>query len=229
MPSCKGKISLKQIDTSNMKYLLEILFCSMLISTCSIAQSNDEFDKSQPPSFIGGEVELFKFLGKNLVYPKQANLNCISGKVQLSFLIDSIGNVSDTEIVKSLGFGCDEEATKVILLTSGRWNPATKNGKPELVRIALPVMFLAQKDCVPYYEELLEKGNRFFEKEKFEKAILYYDETIMVKPFHPEALLKRGLSKLYLGNKIAACEDWNEIPKILQEEAEYYISKHCHQ
>jgi len=80
------------------------------------------------PAFIGGEAALLKFLKANIVYPAAAKIAAISGSVYLEFTIDANGNVLDVKVTKSLGYGCDEEAIRVIKLTSKMWQPATSAG-----------------------------------------------------------------------------------------------------
>lgn len=60
--------------------------------------------------------EFYKFIEKNLRYPKQAIENKIEGRVYVKFTIypdDSIGNI---KVLKGLGYGCDEEALRVLNL-----------------------------------------------------------------------------------------------------------------
>ncbi len=78
-------------------------------------------------SFPGGLQAWQKFLRKNISYPRFARRNSIEGKVQLSFYVDAAGNISDIEVTRSIGGGCDEEAIRV-LKNSPRWNPGLQRG-----------------------------------------------------------------------------------------------------
>lgn len=80
---------------------------------------------------------------------------------------------------------------------------------------------------MPYYLEYLENGNKLLQKNKYQKAIIQYDKILEVRPYHPEALLNRGISFLKTGDNERACYDWNKIPDILNEKAQKYLSKYC--
>lgn len=49
-------------------------------------------------------------------YPEEALKNNVTGKVLIEYTIDTDGNVKDAIVAKGLGFGCDEEALRVIRL-----------------------------------------------------------------------------------------------------------------
>ncbi len=66
--------------------------------------------------FPGGQIELNKFLKKNLQYPKEAIENNIEGKVYLKFKITPKGKVYDVFVLKGIGYGCDEEAIRLVKL-----------------------------------------------------------------------------------------------------------------
>lgn len=68
------------------------------------------------PSYPGGPRALWTFIRKNLRYPKEALENGISGVVRLKYSINGKGDVFSTQIIHSLGYGCDEEAARVISL-----------------------------------------------------------------------------------------------------------------
>lgn len=97
-------------------------------------------DIDQIPEYPGGREAMAKFLGDNIVYPKKAKEENIEGKVMISFVVDESGNVKDPKIIKSFGYGSDEEALRVIKLLNG-WKPAMKNGKPVAVQLSLPIVF----------------------------------------------------------------------------------------
>jgi Ca-activated chloride channel family protein len=93
------------------------------------------------PEFPGGQSNLDSFISKNLNYPQIAKENGISGVVYLSFIVDKKGNISDIKVVRGIGSGCDEEAIRILKLSSGKWSPGTKNGKPANVVMTTTVKF----------------------------------------------------------------------------------------
>jgi Ca-activated chloride channel homolog len=93
------------------------------------------------PEFIGGETARNNFLAANIIYPKNAIENGVSGIVYVSFKVDEKGNVADVKVLRGIGGGCDEEAVRVIKLTSGKWKVGKQNGKAVTVLMNMPVYF----------------------------------------------------------------------------------------
>ena len=82
----------------------------------------------QQPEFEGGFTALYKFISDNLKCPDQ---NCVTGTVYVGFIIDSVGNVKNVEVKRGLkGLPqYDEEAVRLVKLTSGKWKPSLLKGK----------------------------------------------------------------------------------------------------
>ncbi len=70
----------------------------------------------QRPAYPGGPKAMREFLRHNLQYPEEARLNGIEGTVAIRYEIDFKGNVTDVQILTSLGHGCDEEAIRLAKL-----------------------------------------------------------------------------------------------------------------
>ncbi len=81
------------------------------------------------------------FLHKTMpVYPPLARRLQKEGNVLLRLTIDERGRLVDVEIVKSAGFGFDEEAVKAVKDSS--FVPAKRDGKPLACRALLPIRFV---------------------------------------------------------------------------------------
>jgi protein TonB len=85
-------------------------------------------------------VNVNEFLSKNLRYPELAKENNISGRVTVRFVVDENGDVSDVNVVKGIGGGCDEEAKRVVMKMP-KWKPGKQNGKAVKVYYTLPIVF----------------------------------------------------------------------------------------
>jgi TonB family protein len=81
----------------------------------------------QLPEYIFGKDSLDKFIASELEYPHEALLQNLEGNVKLGFIIEKNGKLSNIHVLKQLGAGCQEEATRVLAETI--WKPALKNGK----------------------------------------------------------------------------------------------------
>lgn len=59
---------------------------------------------------------MIKFINDNLRYPDDALANKVEGTVKIEFVVDGQGKIVETKILKGLGYGCDEEATRLVKL-----------------------------------------------------------------------------------------------------------------
>lgn len=89
-------------------------------------------------------MQLIKHIQTNLNYPDSALAIGAQGPVVVEFIIDASGNITKPVITKTLGFGCDEEALRVITLMPA-WQPGLQDGKPVAVRMVVPIMFQIPK------------------------------------------------------------------------------------
>ena len=94
----------------------------------------------QMPTFSGGMDALAKYLSKNLRYPRGAADAGVQGKVYVSFVVGRDGEISKIELLKGIGFGCDEEATRVIK-GMPKWIPGKQSGRAVMCKFTLPIAF----------------------------------------------------------------------------------------
>ncbi|WP_420576978.1 TonB family protein [Ekhidna sp.] len=97
-------------------------------SGATIAEMNDrESIEIIPPKPSFGDSLYQEYLKQELIYPKAAKENNIEGEVILSLTISEFGEILDIKIEKSLGYGCDEEAIRLVK-EGPAWNAAKKDG-----------------------------------------------------------------------------------------------------
>jgi len=92
------------------------------------------------PKYPGGDDARLWFLRRNVRYPEAAMKAGIQGVVVVVFIIETDGSLSNIEVTKSIGGGCDEEAIRVVKLMP-RWEPAKRTGKSVRVVIRMPIVF----------------------------------------------------------------------------------------
>lgn len=88
----------------------------------------------------GGHKAYYKYLEENLVYPPEALANKIEGKVTVRFSVEPDGQLSNFKVVKSLGYGCDEEVIRLIK-EGPKWSPTKRNNEPVVGRVKVKVKF----------------------------------------------------------------------------------------
>ncbi|KQM72499.1 hypothetical protein ASE74_23130 [Pedobacter sp. Leaf216] len=92
------------------------------------------------PEFTGGAKAWSKYMERNLRYPYKAQEENVQGKVFVSFVVEKDGSITDVTVVKGIGFGCDEEAIKVIK-KSPLWKPGKNKGTAVRVRYNMAINF----------------------------------------------------------------------------------------
>jgi protein TonB len=97
----------------------------------------------EQPEFPGGYAEMKKFLALNIKYPEVAKSTNISGKVYLMFVVEKDGSVSNINVARGIGGGCEEEAIRVLKMMPN-WIPGKQRGKPVRVSFNIPIEFRLQ-------------------------------------------------------------------------------------
>jgi len=92
------------------------------------------------PEFPDGETERIRFLEKNLDYPDIAVETGIAGNVYVTFVVEKDGSITNIDLLKGIGGGCDEEAMRIVGLMP-IWIPGKQNGHPVRVRLNMHIRF----------------------------------------------------------------------------------------
>ncbi len=112
------------------------------INFTSFSQNNNEVFTlvEEEPSFIGGSVAMGQFLVKNIQYPAEALEKNVQGTVYVSFIVEPDGTISNPILKRDIGYGCGEEAIRVIKMMP-KWKPGKQKGKAVKTQMMLPVSF----------------------------------------------------------------------------------------
>lgn len=106
-----------------------------------------EHDPNEPftiveemPEFPGGKEAMMKYLGNKIQYPKEATENGIEGTVFIAFVVEADGSISNVNMLRGIGGGCNEEALRVVK-GMPNWKPGKQRGKEVRVKYNLPIRF----------------------------------------------------------------------------------------
>jgi len=105
-----------------------------------VSSDSKEEEKSFDVQYPGSYPKMIEFLGKNLKYPEEARTSGIEGTVVVAFKVGSNGKVSDVKIVQSIGYGCDEEAIRVVSKMPN-WEIKNKVSDDFKCEMKLPIKF----------------------------------------------------------------------------------------
>ncbi len=82
-----------------------------LIFPLLISAQKDTVITSKKPN---QNSQLLFYVSYEIKYPEQAKKNNVEGVVKLSYDIDSSCTITNKKIIDSLGYGCEEEAMRVL-------------------------------------------------------------------------------------------------------------------
>lgn len=196
------------------------------------------------PTLKGG---LDSFVANNKVYPPYSLQNCIDGTVTISFKLNKAGEVYFSKIQKGIGTDLDDEALRLIRLSSGKWIvPADHD---TIVSVVVPINFkLSGDDCgnksqkeikqaievyktnvgmtdavLNFYKHKAAGKYTIDEERKIIalKTSLGYDEEYM------QMRITDGLKKLKQKDKQGACEDFMFVKNMGYDLADEQIAKYC--
>lgn len=95
----------------------------------------------EPP---GGMKAFMEWIAKNYDYPQAAIEAGVNGQVQVSFVVERDGSLTDLKIVRDLKYGTGEAALK-LLQKAAKWSPGIQNGRPVRVAYTLPIRLNLQQ------------------------------------------------------------------------------------
>ena len=196
------------------------------------------------PTLKGG---LESFVMNNKVYPRYSLQNCIDGSVTISFKLNKAGEVYFSKIQKGIGTDLDDEALRLIRLSSGKWIvPADHD---TTVSVVVPINFkLSGDDCQNKSQKDIKQAIETYksnvgmtdavlnfyrhkatgkftadEERRIEalKASLGYDEAYM------KMRINDGLKKLKQKDRQGACEDFIFVKNMGYDLADEQIAKYC--
>ena len=106
-------------------------------------KKKNEYHKAKPflklPTYPGGDEAIEKFLKENLKYPDEALKKNIEGIVHISFDVDHKGRVTRPKIIHGIGYGCDEEAVRLVEML--RFNATYNRGLRVTKRMKFRIPF----------------------------------------------------------------------------------------
>lgn len=199
---------------------------------------------AQEPQLKGG---LEAFINKNKIYPPYAKYNCLQGIIKVAFKVNAKGDVYAAEIADGMGIDLDEEALRLINMSSGKWIvPKTHDTASVLI---VPVNFkLDGYGCerktqaelslaIQAYknrEELIDVIANFYRskakgesKAEDEQRILRIKEDLAIDDDYLDLRIEAGLKKIKQGDRQGACKEFNFVKSMGSDKANEPISKYC--
>ncbi|MGD1848920.1 MAG: energy transducer TonB [Salibacteraceae bacterium] len=99
-------------------------------------KETDQLPQGTPPRPF---KSLQNYVAANLEHPHAAKVHGLHGSVELWFVVEPNGQISNVRIIRSIGGGCNEEALR--LLRRIQWQAGTKDGKAVRSEMILTIYF----------------------------------------------------------------------------------------
>lgn len=203
--------------------------------------------QSDIPTYKGGMANLNSFITHSIIYPEYSKYNCLQGTINVSFRLNFKGRIVQSKIEKGLGIDLDNEALRVIRLTSGKWT--VPSGFDTTQFITIPINFsLKEYGCeTKSSEEIREAISAYKSREDLTNAITNYyqhrnEGNVNLSNEHQILDLKTQLGyderfidrtmrqanqKLKQGDKESACEDYHFVKNLGSNKADKQIADNC--
>lgn len=106
------------------------------------SESGGSSSKAVKAAPVRGFKSFNKYLKTKVRYPETAKKEKVRGRVTLEFDVLANGELSNFKIIKGLGYGCDEEAIRLVK-EGPQWNPKTEgvNKTPAKSTVKIKVRF----------------------------------------------------------------------------------------
>jgi TonB family protein len=100
------------------------------------------FVVDEMPEFPGGQVAMYEYISKNIVYPDRVKGKATSGTVYVQFTITSSGKVTNVKVIRGMpdGKALETEAMRVVR-SMPDWKPGRIGGRPVSVYFTIPIKF----------------------------------------------------------------------------------------
>lgn len=130
-------------------YLLFCLFFSPIVIFSQVKESENKVEivpklETELPDieaeFPGGIEAMMNFINENVRYPQSSIEMGEQGRVFISFVVDTVGVISNIKVEKGISDSLNAEAIRVIQ-TMPKWKPAILADKPINEMVRLPINF----------------------------------------------------------------------------------------
>ena len=137
----KSRTILKKVKLSR-----DISNYELVLTTTSVQITTSEKDDKiydvveVNAGFPGGDEACFRWIKDHIKYPKECIEKEIQGRVQISFVVEKDGSITDAKVLRPIHPLLSEEALRVVKAMP-KWAPAKVKGQTVRSRFNLPVSF----------------------------------------------------------------------------------------
>jgi len=187
----------------------KVLIAIMILLTNFLNAKSQSFQISDPTS--GNKKaeylkeDLNKFFARRVLYPREGSSPKIEGDVVLSCTITKEGKLTSLAVVSSPDISLSNSSLVAVNDLEKEWSPAKINNIPIDKNYLFIFRYRIYKNTQPI--DYNKNAKRYFEKQKYEKALKLYNEAITDNRFNFEFYESRSKVKEVLGDMEGAKSD----------------------
>lgn len=205
----------------------------------------DTLNQISPERYEGGEDAFYRFILRNVKYPKEARLNYVSGTAIIAIVISPEGKIKLLDMLNPLENGIEEEIIRLMSTQEAFWKPNV-NARDEVYILPLifklagfenkrnrlhpnPPTFLLEPCVVlatgtgggdfdfQYYTDFEAKFIKYEKKSKYRKALAFLNRMIALEPYNKQLHLQRIDLESNLAIRVRTCLDLRFISYLLKK------------
>ena len=235
------------------KVLFGLLLSGFSLPLSTLAQTDADTLTYFPSDRIqGGAPTFYQILSDYLVYPASARYRKVVGTAIVAITVPSRGQLTQVDIINSLGNSFDRTIQSAVNRTKGLWliDELVKND----IIVFVPIIFLfdgteilqdidkppflvpAAKIIIDTFgremnlesdAEVAQRANQSYQQKDYKATIKYVDELIRRNPYRKSFYLMRGNAYYQLGDHERGCADFAKITDFLKERLPHVVVKLC--
>lgn len=197
------------------------LTCNTYVN-CQTTQNSDSVSSFVKATYL--EDDITKLLAQKTKYPIEALKNKIQGDVIVSFVVNKNGKLDKLAIVSSPDLSISTSSIIVLNTLEKEWSPTVINKTPIDKNYLIIFRYRMYMEFKP--SSLKSKAEKYYKKEKYEKALTFYNKAIKDNQYDFQLFESRSRIRKMIGDIEGSKQDYststtlkNEIMAVIEIDA----------
>ena len=176
-------------------FVTVFLTFSTLVNSQTI-QESDSISNFEKAIYL--KEDLAKYFQQNVRYPIEALKKKVQGDVILSFVINRDGTLDSLALISSPDLLLSTSTIDAFDTLDGEWSASKMNENPFDKKYLIVFRYRFYMESVPQTNR--SRAGKYFEKEKYDKALSFYSKAIEDNKYDFELFESRSRIKKTLGD-----------------------------
>jgi len=143
-----------------------------------------------------------------------------------TFIIRKNATIDSIQILENINKQYEKRFRKALEKSKNLWIPGEIGDKKVDVQMKIEFKYSTLDQMIPFYE-YSKKGKGFLDKLEYLKALTYFDLALKQTPTDYQNLYYKAVCELNLGNRKAACEDFQKVKLSGKMNVDDLIEQNC--